>query len=73
MEERRTLRRSDPLRGALGTAEVWVGRSMGEAPGVDGGVFFTGEARIGDFVDIELRGATAFDFYGAPVPEFATA
>jgi len=73
VEERVTLRRSDPLRGALGTPEVWVGRSMGEAPGVDGGVHFTGDVQPGDFVDIELHGATAFDFYGAPVRQLARA
>ncbi|GAC1307655.1 MAG: 30S ribosomal protein S12 methylthiotransferase RimO [Vulcanimicrobiaceae bacterium] len=73
VEERRTLRRSDPVRGALGTADVMVGRSMGEAPGVDGGVFFVGDARPGDFVDIEVRGATAFDFYGDLVPQLVTA
>ena len=64
VEEERQLRRSDPLRGALGSASAWVGRSMGEAPGVDGGVYFTGSAAIGSFVDVELRGTTAFDFHG---------
>jgi ribosomal protein S12 methylthiotransferase len=64
VEERRTLRKSDPLRGALGSAQAWVGRSMGEAPGVDGGVYFTGEATPGAFVDVRLTGATAFDFAG---------
>ena len=64
VEEYRNLRRSDPLRGALGAASAWVGRSMGEAPGVDGGVFFTGVARPGEFVEIEIAGATAFDFHG---------
>ncbi len=67
VEERRSLRRSDPLRGALGSAHAWVGRSMGEAPGVDGGVFFTGDATPGDLVSVTLQGATAFDFHGALV------
>jgi ribosomal protein S12 methylthiotransferase len=71
VEERRTLRKSDPLRGALGTAQAWLGRSMGEAPGVDGGVYFTGEATVGDFVDVQLDGATAFDFHGTLVPALA--
>ena len=68
VEEKRTLRKSDPLRGALGSATAWVGRSMGEAPGVDGGVYFTGDATPGEFVDVTLEGATAFDFHGALVP-----
>jgi ribosomal protein S12 methylthiotransferase len=67
VEERRTLRKSDPLRGALGSAQAWVGRSMGEAPGVDGGVYFTGEAVPGEFALVTLTGATAFDFHGTLV------
>ncbi len=67
VEERRLLRRSDPLRGAIGATHAWVGRSMGEAPGVDGGIYFTGEAAPGDFVEVTLAGATAFDFHGTPV------
>ncbi|GAC1524194.1 MAG: 30S ribosomal protein S12 methylthiotransferase RimO [Vulcanimicrobiaceae bacterium] len=70
VEESRALKRSDPIRGALG-ARAWVGRSMGEAPGVDGGVYFTGDATLGEFVDITLRGATAFDFYGDLFPQLA--
>jgi ribosomal protein S12 methylthiotransferase len=75
VEDRQTLRRSDPLRGALGAGEVWVGRSMGEAPGVDGGVYFTGDARPGEFIEVELAGTTAFDFYGSLVrsPQLAEA
>ncbi len=68
VEEKKILRRSDPLRGALGAGSAWVGRSMGEAPGVDGGVYFTGDAAPGDFVDVTLAGATAFDFHGILVP-----
>ena len=64
VEERRTLRKSDPLRGALGASQAWVGRSMGEAPGVDGGIYFNGEAVPGEFVHVALAGATAFDFHG---------
>jgi ribosomal protein S12 methylthiotransferase len=68
VEEKRIFRKTDPLRGALGSGSAWVGRSMGEAPGVDGGVFFTGDVRSGDFVDVTLAGATAFDFHGSLVP-----
>jgi ribosomal protein S12 methylthiotransferase len=58
------LRRSDPVRAALGVSEATAGRSQGEAPGVDGSVYLAGDFTPGDFVDVELRGATAFDFYG---------
>jgi ribosomal protein S12 methylthiotransferase len=64
VEDRKTLRKDDPLRIALGEARVWVGRSQGEAPGVDGAVYFTGDAEIGSFVDVTLEGSTAFDFFG---------
>jgi len=64
VEERRMLRKSDPLRGALAATEAWAGRSMGEAPGVDGNIYFTGAATVGAFARVTLAGATAFDFYG---------
>ncbi len=64
VEERRALRKGDPVRDALGVTQALAGRSMGEAPGVDGEIFFTGEASPGEFVDVTLSGATAFDFYG---------
>ncbi len=67
VEERRTLRRTDPVAVALQAREVTVARSMGEAPGVDGSVFFVGEAPVGAFVDVRLDGATAFDFHGTLV------
>jgi ribosomal protein S12 methylthiotransferase len=64
VEERRALRKSDPFRVALGASAAWFGRSQGEAPGVDGGVYFTGDAEVGSFVDITLDGHGPFDFYG---------
>ena len=64
VEERRPLRRSDPLRQALGEPKAWFGRSMGEAPGVDGGIYFTGDAEIGSFTDVTLETAGPFDFVG---------
>ena len=64
IEGPQTLRRSDPLRALLGVNEATAGRSQGEAPGVDGSVFLSGSYEPGSFVDVELRGATAFDFYG---------
>ncbi|MHB8148299.1 MAG: 30S ribosomal protein S12 methylthiotransferase RimO [Vulcanimicrobiaceae bacterium] len=63
-EERRSLRKSDPFRTSLGRSQVWFGRSQGEAPGVDGGIYFTGEAQIGSFVPVTLDGLGPFDFYG---------
>jgi ribosomal protein S12 methylthiotransferase len=65
VEERRRLRRTDPIAVALGTIDVTVGRSMGEAPGVDGGIFFAAPAEPGTFVDVRLEGAGPFDFYGS--------
>jgi ribosomal protein S12 methylthiotransferase len=41
-----------------------VGRSAGEAPGVDGEIAFAQEAEIGSFVDVELTDTTSFDFVG---------
>ncbi len=68
VEARRTLRRTDPIAAALASTDVYVGRSPGEAPGVDGGIFFTAGAPIGSFVDVRLDGYGAFDFYGTAVP-----
>ncbi|HSV13564.1 MAG TPA: hypothetical protein VLI90_04850, partial [Tepidisphaeraceae bacterium] len=64
VEERRSLRKTDPLRAGLGSSQAWFGRSMGEAPGVDGGVYFTGEAEPGQFVEVTLEGHGPFDFFG---------
>jgi ribosomal protein S12 methylthiotransferase len=64
VEERRTLRKTDPLAVGLRSRDVLVGRSMGEAPGVDGVIAFRGDAQAGEFVDVRLGGNTAFDFYG---------
>jgi ribosomal protein S12 methylthiotransferase len=68
VEERRPLRKGDPLRVALGSPSALLGRSQGEAPGVDGGVYFVGEAAPGEFVPVTLGGSTAFDFFGTAVP-----
>jgi ribosomal protein S12 methylthiotransferase len=64
VEERRRLRKTDPFRAALGHTEAWFGRSQGEAPGVDGGIYFTGDTEPGAFVDISLEGHGPFDFHG---------
>ena len=64
VEESRRLREGDPVRAELRTPRAWFGRSQGEAPGVDGGIYFSGEARVGEFADVLLTGHGAFDFYG---------
>ena len=58
------LRRSDPVAAALRTTTVTSARSMGQAPGVDGAIYFAEPIAPGTFVDVTLRGAGAFDFYG---------
>jgi ribosomal protein S12 methylthiotransferase len=64
-QERRSLRKSDPIRNKLGASQAWYGRSMGEAPGVDGGIYFTGDAEPGRFVSVTLEGNGPFDFFGS--------
>jgi ribosomal protein S12 methylthiotransferase len=64
IEERRSLRKGDPVRAGLGSGQAWFGRSMGEAPGVDGGIYFTGDGQPGEFVDVTLEGNGPFDFFG---------
>lgn len=68
VEAQRELGRSNPMRARLGTSNAWLGRSMGEAPGVDGAIYFTGDTQgVGTFTDVTLRGAGAFDFFGRTV------
>jgi ribosomal protein S12 methylthiotransferase len=64
VEERRALPKGGDLRERFGSAHAWFGRSQGEAPGVDGGIYFTGDAQPGSFVDVTLDGHGAFDFFG---------
>lgn len=65
VEERRALHKTHPARVGLGTGQAWFGRSMGEAPGVDGGVYFTGTAVPGTFAGVTLAGSGPFDFFGS--------
>jgi ribosomal protein S12 methylthiotransferase len=54
----------------LNAKRAWFGRSEGEAPGVDGGIYFTGNAQVGEFVDVRLEEHGPFDFFGrAESPE----
>ena len=64
VEERRSLRKTDPARETLGVTHAWFGRSMGEAPGVDGGIYFSGDGRPGEFAEVTLTGNSPFDFFG---------
>jgi ribosomal protein S12 methylthiotransferase len=64
VEERRSLRKTDAARVHLGATHAWFGRSMGEAPGVDGGIYFLGDAQPGAFATVTLAGSGPFDFFG---------
>ncbi|MBV8197336.1 MAG: 30S ribosomal protein S12 methylthiotransferase RimO [Candidatus Eremiobacteraeota bacterium] len=66
-EESRYLREYDEARRRLDATRAWFGRSEGEAPGVDGGIYFTGAATPGEFVDVRLQDHGAFDFFGSAV------
>jgi hypothetical protein len=61
------------LQGKLGVSRAWFGRSQGEAPGVDGGIYFTGNARVGEFAEVRLEAHGPFDFVGAALSEEACA
>ena len=66
IEAKRLLPVSSPVRAGLGTRLVSVGRSVREAPGVDGSVFVAGEHAVGTFVPCDVLGYTDFDRYGTP-------
>ncbi|MDQ6929737.1 MAG: 30S ribosomal protein S12 methylthiotransferase RimO [Candidatus Eremiobacteraeota bacterium] len=65
VEDSRHLKKTDAFRPIIRQPRAWFGRSMGEAPGVDGGIYFTGDAAIGKFVDVTLQANGSFDFAGA--------
>jgi len=46
-----------------GAARV-AGRFYGQAPEIDGEVFVTGGARVGEFVDVHVTETDVFDLYG---------
>jgi len=69
VEESRRLGERDDFRRRLGERRAWFGRSEGEAPAVDGGVYFTGQANAGEFVNVRLEGHGPFDFFGRAVHE----
>ncbi len=45
----------------------FTGRTRMDAPEIDGGVFITGPAQIGEFADVEITGAFAYDLIGRTV------
>ena len=45
----------------------YVGRTRMDAPEIDGAVFFTGPAQIGDFVEVQITDATEHDLIGQVV------
>jgi ribosomal protein S12 methylthiotransferase len=67
VEESRRLRERDDFRRYLGESRAWFGRSGGEAPAVDGGIYFTGQANVGEFAHVRLEGHGPFDFFGKAV------
>ena len=69
IEQRRLLPANSQIRAALGTHLVSIGRSVREAPGVDGSVYVAGEHAIGAFVSCTIHGYTEFDRFGTPVAE----
>src|SRR5579872_347487 len=74
IESHAKLRKTDAIAAALGTRDVLVARSMGEAPGVDGSIFLAAHdatAGIGEFASANLIGAGPFDLYGTFAPELA--
>jgi ribosomal protein S12 methylthiotransferase len=66
IESKRLLPASSPVRSGLGTRLVSIGRSVREAPGVDGCVYVAGDHELGTFVPTDVVGYTDFDRYGTP-------
>ncbi|MPM62079.1 Ribosomal protein S12 methylthiotransferase RimO [bioreactor metagenome] len=44
--------------------EPGCGRSRRDAPEIDGQVYFTGKAEVGDIVRVIVERADAYDLYG---------
>jgi ribosomal protein S12 methylthiotransferase len=66
VEARRLLPAQSPIRRALGTRLTGVGRSIREAPGVDGSVYVAGDHAVGTFVKSRIVGYTEFDRFAEP-------
>jgi ribosomal protein S12 methylthiotransferase len=67
IEGARTLPVGSPIRDALGARAVCFGRSVREAPNVDGLVYVGGAYAAGEFVRVRVIGNTEFDRYAQPV------
>lgn len=67
IEGTRPLPVGSPVRMALGERIVTFGRSMREAPQVDGVVYVAGKHAVGDFVLARIEGHTEFDRFARPV------
>jgi ribosomal protein S12 methylthiotransferase len=67
IEGERTLPVGSPVRDALGERSVCFGRSIREAPNVDGLVYVGGTHAVGDFVRARVIGHTEFDRYAQPL------
>lgn len=46
----------------------WIGRSHADAPEIDGNVFVTGAARLGEFACVRITGAREYDLTGETLP-----
>jgi ribosomal protein S12 methylthiotransferase len=49
-----------------------AGRFYGQAPEIDGEVFVTGDARVGEFVDVCVTETDVFDLCGEVIPALGT-
>lgn len=49
-----------------------AGRFYGQAPDIDGEVFVTGDARVGEFVDVRITETDVFDLCGEVIPALGT-
>ena len=59
------------VEGSLPEDDVYIGRSYGDAPGIDGFVFFRSEAQhmTGDFVKVRITAASEYDLHGEEMNE----
>jgi ribosomal protein S12 methylthiotransferase len=55
-------------RAPSGPAPGWIARSHADAPEIDGSVFVSGNARVGDFATVRITCATEYDLTGEVLP-----
>ena len=67
VEGTRTLPVGSPIRDAFGSSSASFGRSIREAPTVDGLVYVSGAHETGAFVQARIAGHTEFDRFARPV------